>query len=372
MGIDNVIGQREAWQRLTEMCREDRLPHAIMLCGPRGCGKMALALAFADYVLSLSEGADGRQQHRLPLTSNPDMHFTYPTIKTPAMGSDYKPTSADFAREWKSMIEDSPYFTMEKWMRMIGAEKKSALITAGESEELTHALSMMSRGRGYKVSLIWLPERMNAECANKMLKLVEEPPHMTVFIMVSEDPANVLETIMSRTQRIDIKRIDDRSMVQALIEKRGLDEDTARRVAHIAAGDWTAAVEMLEADNENTLFSGLSRSLMRCAYVRKVKELKDWAETMQSYDRDKQRRFLTYLLRFVRENFAYNFHDPRLTYMSREEEAFAKNFAPFINEKNVIAITKMAERAAREIAQNANSNIVFFVLAVEMIIQLRK
>ena len=236
MTFSEVIGQKEAQERLMQMVEEGRLPHAMMLCGPMGAGKMALAIAFGCYLLSRksesSESSDYSDYSESPMLrklEHPDLHFTYPTIKLPSMSADHKPVSDDFAKEWHELIMDGPYFTMDQWMQAMGGENQQAIITAGESDDLVRKLSLKSSQGGYKVSIIWLPERMNIECANKLLKLIEEPPQQTVFIMVCEEPDKLLETIRSRVQRIDIKKIDDESMIQALVEKRGIGEEDARK-----------------------------------------------------------------------------------------------------------------------------------------------
>lgn len=376
MTFSEVIGQEEARDRLLQMVAEGRMPHAMMLCGPKGSGKMALALAFASYLLcSEHDGkADScgscRQCAMLRKWEHPDLHFTYPTIKLPSMGSEHKPISDDFAAQWRQLLSHGPYFSMEQWMKEMGAENQQAIITAGESDELTRKLSLKSSQGGYKVSLIWLPERMNIECANKLLKLIEEPPSQTVFIMVCEEPSKLLETIRSRTQRIDVKRLPVETIQQALIERRGIDDDTARRIARTANGSWMAAIGALNADNENELFLDMFQQLMRLAYSRKVKDLKRWSEAVNAFGREKQKRFLEYLLRLIRENFIYNFHNDELCYMTQREEAFAKNFARFVNEDNIIPIYELANRAIRDIAQNANGKIVFFDLALQMIVLL--
>ena len=220
------------------------------------------------------------------------------------------------------------------------------------------------------MSLIWLPERMNDECANKLLKLIEEPPTHTLFIMVCEEPDKLLETIRSRVQRIDVRKIDTADIEQALMARRGIDGDTAHRLARIANGNWLKAVEQLNADNENEMFLDLFQSLMRLAYQRKIKDLKRWSETMAAFGREKQKRFLSYLLRLIRENFMYNFAQPQLTYMTEREEQFAKNFARFINEDNILQIYDLTNKAIRDIGQNANGKIVFFDLALQMIVLL--
>ena len=371
-----VIGQEEVWQRLITMVREDRLPHAIMLCGPQGCGKMALALAFASYLICQNrEGHDEacgecRQCKMLEKWGHPDLLFSYPTIKTPNMGSEHKPVSEDFAEEWRNMISRSPYFNIEQWMTEIGAENQQAIITAGESDELNRKLSLKSSQGGYKVSVIWLSERMNIECANKILKLIEEPPSQTIFIMVSENPDNLLETIRSRVQRIDVKKTDNESIQKALVGKYGISEDDAMRVARLANGDWLTAVSELSADGENKEFLADFQSLMRLAYQRNVSEMKHWSENINSYGREKQKRFLTYFLRLIRESFMYNFQQPELSYMTSQEEAFTANFARFVNENNILQITELANKAIRDISQNANGKIVFFDMALQMIVLL--
>ncbi len=366
MAFEQVIGQREVQQRLTQMVSEGRLPHAIMLCGPQGCGKKALAIGFAQMLLART----ANDEVMLRKLEHPDLHFTYPTIKLPSMGSDHKPVSDDFAKEWHELVMGGPYFTMTEWLEQMGGENQQAIITAGESDELVRKLSLKSSQGGYKISLVWLPERMNTECANKILKLLEEPPSQTVFIMVSEEPDRLLETIRSRVQRIDVKRIADYDVHKALVEKRGLTENMAQRITRMANGNWLKALQMLSTDSENELFLDMFQSLMRLAYQRKVKDLKTWSERMAAMGRERQKRFLEYFLRLVRENFMYNFQQPDLCYMTQREEDFARNFARFINEANVLPITDLANVAIRDIGQNANAKIVFFDFALQMIVLL--
>jgi DNA polymerase-3 subunit delta' len=286
------------------------------------------------------------------------------------MSADHKPVSDDFVQQWHELLTAGPYFTMNEWLEQMGGDNQQAIITAGESDDLIRKLSLKSSQGGYKVSVIWLPERMNTECANKILKLLEEPPSQTVFIMVSEEPDRLLETIRSRVQRIDIRKIADSDIRQALIEKRGLSDDVAQRLTRMANGSWLKALEMLSTDSENELFLDLFQSLMRLAYQRKVKDLKAWSERLGTMGREQQKRFLEYFLRLVRENFMYNFGQPELCYMTQREEDFARNFARFINEANVLPISDLATLAIRDIGQNANGRIVFFDFALQMIVLL--
>lgn len=380
MKFSDVIGQEEAIERLRQLVEEQRVPSTMMLCGPLGSGKMALAMAFASYLLGERDGeksllsdpmAIKNAEAMLKNWEHPDLHFTYPVIKPAGMSADHKMISDDFTREWHEMISESQYFFMDNWLAKMDAANQQAIIGAGESDELTRKMSLKSSQGGYKVSIIWLPERMNAECANKLLKLLEEPPHKTVFIMVCEEPELLLDTIKSRTQRIDIKKIDDNAIEKALTERRGLDQDIAHRIARIANGNWMRALENLDAGNENRQFLDMFIMFMRLSYQRNIKELKKWSEIAStSYGREKQRRMLNYFSRMVRENFMYNFKQEELCYMTQEEENFSSKFARFINEANVIEISELLQKARRDIGQNANGKIVFFDLALQMIVLL--
>ena len=188
--------------------------------------------------------------------------------------------------------------------------------------------------------------------------------------MVCEEPEKLIDTIRSRAQRIDIRRVDEAAIETALVERRGIDADSARRLARAAGGSWLAALEELDADNEKRQFLDMFVSLMRLAYMRKIKDLRKWSDTAAALGREKQRRMLAYFLRLVRENFMYNFHDPQLCYMTRDEEKFARNFAPYINEANVIEMSDLMNRAMRDIGQNANAKIVLFDMATNIIVSL--
>ena len=381
MQFTDVIGQHEARERLLRLVAEHRVPHAMLFTGPEGSGKLALALAFASYLLGEryegksvldSAAAVTNAEAMLRKFEHPDLHFSYPVIRPRGSSSERKVTSDDFAAEWRQLLKGGAYFTMNRWMALMGAENQQSAIFEAESDLLSHKLNMKSSMGGYKVSVVWLAERMNVECLNKLLKLLEEPPQKTVFLLVSEAPGQLLETIRSRVQRFDVRRISDEDIEQALTQSRGIDAADARRIARSAGGNWLKALEALDADNENRQFFSLFVMLMRKAYVHDVKELKHWSEAVSTFGREKQLRMLAYFLRMVRENFVYNFRQSELCYMSTEEEEFAKNFARFINERNVVDISQRLQRVIRDIGQNANGKIQFFNLALEMAIYLRR
>ena len=376
MNWSEVIGQEDIKQKLTSMVDDEHVPHAMILCGPYGCGKMAMAMAMASYLLT--EGSvrinpqfnKANSEAMLGQWEHPDLHFSFPTIKRAGMSADHQPVSGDYAKEWRQMLMQGPYFNISQWMDYMDAANQQAIITGAESDELARKLSLKSSLGGYKVAVIWLPERMNLTSANKLLKLLEEPPHQTIFIMASEEPEKLLDTIKSRTQRIDMKRLTNKDICDALVQLRGIDEAAAQRIARLANGNWMNALDALNTSNENRQFFDMFTMLMRLAYTRNIKELKKWSEAVAAYGREKQRRMLVYFIGQVRENFMYNFRNPELTYMTVEEENFSKKFSPFINELNVIEISELMERANRDIGQNANAKIVMFDMALKMIVLL--
>ena len=377
MKFTEVIGQEETIAQLKQLKDEGRIPHAILLCGPEGCVKMAVAMSFASYLLCENNDSEKdsctncRSCKMIEKWAHPDLYFSYPVIRPAGTNPEHKMTSDDYCNEWRQMLlSEGAYFSMNTWLKAMNAENQQAEIGVGESEVIIHNVNIKPSQGGYKIYIIWLPERMNTQCANKLLKEIEEPPMGTVYLMVCERPEMLLETIRSRTQSINLKQISDEAMEKALIEKRGLDSDTARRVARIASGSWMKATDLLDTGNENRLFLDMFIMLMRLAYARNVKEIKKWSEIVAGYGREKQKRMLTYFLKMIRENFMYNFRNPELCYMTSEEEKFSKNFARFVNENNVIAISELMSKAQNDIGQNANAKIVFFDMALNMIVLL--
>lgn len=378
MKFSEVIGQQQVAERLQQLADQQRVPHAIMICGPQGAGKMALAIAFASYLLGEREDETQiaeKERNSVAMVrklEHPDLHFSFPVFKTKSMSADHKVTSDDFMKDWLQFIKQGPYFTLNQWTGTIGVENQQTKIYVGESDLLTRKLSLTASQGGYKVAIIWLPEKMNAECANKMLKLLEEPTPRTVFILVPEEPEKIIETIRSRTQQIYIKAIQQEEIKKALIKQRGIDEQNATRIARMANGNWLKALEELDSENEKRHFLELFISLMRLTYTKQLGELKTWSENVASLGREKQKRMMEYFLHMVRENFMYNFNQPQLSYMTQDEENFASKFAPFINEANVIQITEQMQRTIPEITQNANPKILFYDMALQLIILIRK
>jgi DNA polymerase III subunit delta' len=369
MKFSEIIGQEDTVARLRQMAEENRMPHALMLTGASGYGTLPLALALASWLLGeREEGTSTNVEAMLKKFRHPDLHFVYPVIRPTGTPSGRDITSDDFASEWQELLFRSPFFTFEEWLTAMKTENQQAQIFAAEADLLIHKLSLKSSQGGYKVCIMWLPERMNVAFANKILKLLEEPPSQTVFLLVSEEPQKLLETIRSRVQRIDVKRISDQAIKSALMSRRGLDDATAERVTHVACGNWLRATDFLDTGNENREFHGMFVMLMRFAYQRNTMGMKKWADAVASYGREKQKRLLKYMASQVRENFMYNFCDPQLVYMTEEEEQFSKNFARFVNENNVVEMLNLIDKTMRAIGQNANAKMQFFDFALKTIV----
>ena len=372
MFFKDIIGQEQVKERLRLELHEGRVPHAQQFAGPEGSGALPLAIAYARFLLCTHRGetdACGTCPSCVKLNklAHPDLHFVFPVVKRKGGGDT---VSDDYIREWRELAISTPYFGLNHWLDAMGAENQQAQIFVKESDELTRKLSLKSSEGGYKVVVLWLPEKMKVECANKLLKLLEEPPALTVFLLVSEEPDRILPTILSRTQRVNVPRLGDNEISTALSRQFGLQLSDAAETARLANGSYLQALEIIHRGDDNLLFFELFVSLMRLAYQRKVKDMKDWSETVATMGRERQKNFLAYCQRMVRENFISNFHRRELNYMNRDEANFAVRFAPFINERNVIGIADELSEAQAHIEQNVNPRMVFFDFALKMIVLL--
>jgi len=373
-GFEQVIAQQSIKEHLLQMVRDNQLPHALMFCGPQGAGKLPLALAFARYLLctepteqdSCGECTGCRM---LDNWAHPDLHFSFPVYK--GKSSDH-PISDNFLEAWRNQLLENPYFDTEIWLNDIKAENQQITFYVQESDALQRKLALKSSQGGRKVVLMWLPEKMSQEVANKLLKLIEEPPLHTYFLLVSEDPDMVLGTIQSRVQRINLPSLTEEEISNALMTLHAVPAELAQNIAHISRGNYTEAQKRLEAGNEQQQFFELFVQLMRSSYVRNLKELQQWTQSVKELGRERQKRMLEYFQRLLRENFMYNFHTEEMSYLTKEEEQFSQKFAPFINEINVIGIMDELSDAQRDIEQNVNAQMVFFDFALKMIILLKR
>lgn len=374
MFFKDIIGQDEIKQKLIEEVREGRISHAQLFCGPEGVGKVAIALAYARYICCANPGptdACGVCPSCVKFNKlvHPDVHFAFPIVKS---SKGKKEVCDDFIAEWRAFILKNPYFNLTHWLNEIEAENSQAIIYAKESDEITKKLSLKSSEGGFKITIIWLPEKMHPVCANKLLKLLEEPPEKTVFLLISEAPDLILTTILSRTQRVNIRKIDEGSIARTLFDKYAVLQPDSIAIAHMANGNFIKALEAIHLNEENRFFFELFVNLMRLSYQRKIREMKLWSEQVSGMGRERQKSFLSYCQKMIRENFIFNFHQKDLNYMTPDEQQFSIRFAPFVNERNIMGIMNELSEAEQHIEQNVNAKMVFFDFSLKMIVLLKQ
>ncbi len=374
MLFSDIPGHESIKERMRSMTLSGHLPHAILLEGPSGVGKMALARAFAQYINcehpDTNEDACGKCQSCLlhQTLNHIDTQYVYPVVKLEKMNT--APTSDDFSDEWREYLSGRIFMDFQAWTEMFPKKNAQPITYVTESASLLHKLSFTSHVSRHKIVIWWLPERMNEEAANKLLKMIEEPFDDTIFLMVSDNPRQILPTIYSRVQRLQVKRLPDDVVANYLITNCNTPESDAMAMAHIAEGSIPNAIQALNQSNDNAELFDMFIQLMRLAYQRNVKGLRTWSETLAAMGRDREMRFYEYAMRLIRENFVYNFNVQNLNYLTASEEEFSKKFARFINESNVEKIISVFNKALIDIAGNANGKIVNLDTSIKIIMLL--
>ena len=362
MKFSDIAGHNDTIQALRGMADAGRIPHAILLSGISGIGKFRLARAFAQYI-HCSNHINGDSCGVCPSClqhqnlNNPDLHFIYPVVKR-----DGTSVSKDLIERWKEMLSDWSYMPPEKWNEIIQAGNSQPAIYVNESEDLIARASLSAYQENFKIFLMWLPEKMRPEAANKLLKLIEEPYDDTLFILVSNDDSKVLPTIFSRTQRFRMLPLSSGDICSHLTLNHGISDGIAAAASKIAEGSMGKAEELACHPDEILEFSALFKETMRMAYGLKASRLKSISEHTASMGREKLLRFLAYCGRMVRENFIYNMKLPQISMMTPEEEEFSLKFSPFIHEGNVETLSEDISKASSDIERNANAKIVMFDL----------
>lgn len=369
MYFRDVIGLNDVKQHLINSVQRNFVPHARMFYGPEGVGKLPLAIAYARFLnCSNRRTNDACSEcpscHKFDKLAHPDLHFVFPVVKSKV--------SDDYLPQWRKFLMEHTYFNLNQWLSYIDAENAQGVIYSKESDEIIRKLNLKVYEAPYKVMIIWLPEKMNLACSNKLLKMIEEPPLNTIFLLISEDSEGVLQTIWSRCQPLNIRAIEKDEMVAALNNNFELNESEANSIAHIANGSYTSAIQMIESSEDNRFFFELFVNMMRASVSGNIKAIKAVANEIAGIGREMQKSFISYSLKMFREFFVNNLGEPEMVYLNNYEEQFGERFSPFINEKNIEEFNDEFSLAYRQIEQNGNGKIIFLELCLKATLLLRK
>lgn len=370
MLFKEIIGQQEVKGKLLSLVREDRTPHAMMLFGPEGTGKLALALAMTQYL-----ACNDRQEDdacgvcpsciKFGKLVHPDLHFVVPVLKTGSMTA--PPVSDDYAVEWREALLTDLYLTESQWYESLGAENKQGIINVKESENIIRKLAFKPYESDYRMVVIWLPEKMNQPAANKLLKLIEEPPEKTLILMVSEHTNKILPTILSRTQLFHVPPISGADLREGLMKLGQADQQQIEDAVLRANGNMSTALQTLRQDDVERQHFELFTELMRLSYARDIVQINGWVERVAGMGRERQKQVIDYSLRLLRENFILNMENDSLNYMSAKESEFSRKFSPFIHEGNVHALAETFTLAGNHIEANGNARIILMDLSIRVI-----
>ncbi len=386
MYFKDIIGQDKVKSQLIHYARENRIPHALLLAGPEGTGKLGLAVAFARYVCCTDRGetdACGKcpSCQKFNKLAHPDLHFAFPIHKASTDS-----VCDHFMKDWRKQLLSDAYFNYHQWMDLIGSNNAQGQIYEKESGEILRKLSLKAYESDYKLMIIWLPEKMNLNCSNKLLKIIEEPPQNTLFILVCENTEQLIGTIFSRSQLIHVGRISEGALQAAARQHYPqISESQALAYARLSEGSWLKLRELIESSEDSQYMLEQFIRCMRGAYTianfspaKKVEkqnsliDLKLWSEEMAKAGRERQKRFCSYAQNLVRENYIMNMREPQLNYLQPSQEAFSSKFFPFINDRNIESFMAEFELAEKHIEQNVNARMVFFDLALKAILLFKK
>ena len=366
MLFKNIIGQDHIKARLIRSVKENRVSHAQLFLGPEGSGKLALAIAYAQYVSCENKLADDscgvcRSCIKFEKIAHPDLHFLYPISATKD-----KPLSANYLSEWRSLlIENKGYISLTDWYEAIGMDQKQGIINANDCNEVIKTLSLKAYESEYKIMIIWMIEKLFHAAAPKLLKILEEPPDKTLFVLISENHEQVISTILSRTQIIKIPRIQNKDLMHALVHEYEISPKKANEIVRVVEGNFIEASLLAGNPADDFHFNQL-RDWMRLCYRDSITELVEWVDKFSKSGREKQKSFLFNAIRVFRESMLINAGQRVLIRAEGEELKFATDFSPFINSKNIIQIIQEFNDAIFHIERNAHPKILFLDLSLKM------
>jgi DNA polymerase-3 subunit delta' len=372
MDFSEIIGHEHIKSHLKTTLKNDRVAHAQLFSGLSGSGLLPLALAYAKEILCSRHepGSEAYQRcaKNVGVLSHPDLHFAFPVNTNDNIKKN--PVSSSFSEEWRGFVRDNPYGSLFNWFQLLGIENKQGNISVKEAEEISKKLALKPYEGGYKIMIIWMAEKMNTECSNKILKLVEEPPDKTVLLLLTENEEQILKTIRSRCQTLHIPALSENDIAQTLIEKYKIPAPVAIKTSRQAHGDFNKALHIIGKDNEDSVFESWFVLWVRTAFKAKgnkksIQELLTWSEMMAGKGRETQKNFLLYCIELFRQALLKNYKAESLIYFETTDPKFnLDKFAPFVHQNNIFEIIEALEDASYHITRNGNAKIIFADLSI--------
>ncbi len=374
MDFSEVIGQNHLKQHLSKTIENGRIPHAQLFCGVNGSGLLPMAIAYASALLcsQFKEGSIDyiSCKNKVSKLNHPDLHFVYPVntsddVKKNAISDNY-------AENWRTFVLRNPYASLFEWLQTIGIEKKQGNISKFEAENISKKLSLKAYEGGYKVMIIWMADSMNGECANKILKLVEEPTEKTILLLLTEKEQQIITTIRSRCQRLTFPLLAETDIAEALIKNKKVKDPLAFQTARRARGDYNRAMELLENATEDEILEKWFIDWVRTAFRAKgnkgaINNLLDWSDELGAQGREAQKRFLIYCIEVFRQALLKNYQADQLLFFEPKTEGFSlKKFSPFVHQNNIFEINTALEDAFYHIERNGNAKIIFTDLSIKL------
>lgn len=375
MHFSEIIGQEHLKNHLTKSADLGRIPHAQLFIGPEGSGTLSMAIAYAQYILcknSNSENNGGNESCNVKFGNftHPDLHFIYPTVTTTDVKT--KPKSVDFLTDWREFLKQNPYGSLFDWLNFLEAGNKQGEIRVDDAQEILRLLSLKSFEGGYKIAIIWMADKMNIAASNKLLKLLEEPTDITLFILIAENEEDIIQTILSRCQVLHFNGLSENNIAERLITDFNIDEREARKLAHQAQGNFNKALKLINENGEDAAFEEWFVEWVRAAFRAKgnasaISDLIKWSETIAGIGRESQKKFLNYCIEMFRQALLINYQTTSLVYMEPKVAKFKlENFAPFVNGNNIDAIFTELSDAIYHIERNGNAKIVLTDLSIKL------
>lgn len=374
MLFKDVVGHSETKQLLIDSVKNNRISHAQLFLGKEGGGNFQLALAYAQYINCLSPSEKDSCGScsscvKYKNIQHPDLNFFYPSATSSFVKE--KASSKKHIKPWIEFLSENQYFNLGAWGDYIGIENKQAIINKYDSEDIIKAFALKNFEAKYKVVIIWWPEKMNIDCSNKILKVLEEPNPNSVFILVGHNTDELLTTIISRTQIIKVGDLSDQDVEQGLLDKEGVPADLAKSLAHLANGNFYEAIQLVENPEGDEYFIDIFQTWMRLCYTVDFLKLNKLIDELSKIGREKQKKFLEYGLRVFRECIIHNYGDKDLNRLHQKEAIFNGKFSKFIHGGNILEIIEVFEHTHSGIVRNANPKIAFMNLSLKVCNYLR-